>query len=236
MEPLRVAWLGRVGYQAATRLQESLRRRILDGDRSAEALLLLEHDPVITLGRAADPRHVLAPAARLAELGVEVARASRGGDVTWHGPGQLIAYPVMRLERGVVKHVEALAAGAVRAAAQVGVEARFRRDCPGVWVGGDAQACGDARKLTAFGVHVHRRVAIHGAALNVAPALSSFGLIVPCGLAEVAVTSLATELGRDVQVSEIMGAFVEGFMAAVGREPWRCAAAEIRRCVLEDHP
>jgi lipoyl(octanoyl) transferase len=208
-EPLASAWLGRIGYAAAAEQQESLRRRVLDGDISAETVLMLEHDPVITLGRAAQPSHVLASPELLAERGVTLVRSTRGGDVTWHGPGQLVVYPVMRLQHGVLKHIEALAEAVVAVAAAHGVEARFRRDCPGVWVG--------ERKLAAFGVHVHRRVAIHGVAMNVAPDLRAFDLIVPCGLQNTAATSLAAETGKSVQVTDTLGLFVEAFGRAIGR-------------------
>src|SRR5690348_3077439 len=103
---LRCAWLGRVAYDEAVRLQEALRTRILEGDDTAEALLLVEHPAVVTLGRRADPRHLLASPEELAQSGVAVSPSSRGGDVTFHGPGQLVAYPVLRLRSGVVAHVE----------------------------------------------------------------------------------------------------------------------------------
>src|SRR5262245_52657605 len=160
---LGATWLGRVGYAEAVAEMESLRARLLAGDEAAEELLLLEHTPVITLGRRSRQGHILASAETLAARGITLAPASRGGDVTYHGPGQLVAYPVVRLERGVVAHVERLAAAAVAVAASFGLDARFDRACPGVWVG--------EAKLGSIGVHVHRRVAIHGLALNVNTAL-----------------------------------------------------------------
>jgi len=209
--PLAAYWLGRVAYDEATALQEAVRDRLLaDGGGPAdEALLLLEHPPVVTLGRRADRRHLLASPARLAALGVTVAASSRGGDVTYHGPGQLVAYPVVRLARGVVAHVEALAAAAIAVAADAGVEARFRREPTGVFVGDD--------KLAAIGVHVHRRVATHGLALNVAVDLAAFGLIVPCGLADVRPTSLAALTGRSLSVADVAPRFAAAFAAALGR-------------------
>jgi lipoate-protein ligase B len=176
-------WLGRVAHGDAVARMEALRARILDGDRAAETLLLCEHDPVITLGRRARAEHILASEAALAARGVTVVRASRGGDVTYHGPGQLVAYPVMQLRGGVVDHVCRLAKAAIAVADGFGIRARFDRARPGVWVG-------DA-KLAAVGVHVHRRVAIHGLALNVTTSLDAFDLIVPCGLTGLAVTSIA---------------------------------------------
>jgi lipoate-protein ligase B len=200
---MRWQWLGRIGYAAAVELQESLRKRILDGDDAAETLLLLEHDPVITLGRSARAANVLASDELLRARGIERVVSSRGGDVTYHGPGQLVAYPVMRLRRGIVAHVEALARAVVTLAAADGITAEFRRDCPGVWVG-------DA-KLAAFGIHVHRRVAIHGVALNVATALDAFELIVPCGLRHTRVTSLAALSGRTRTPEQLAPAFASAF-------------------------
>jgi lipoyl(octanoyl) transferase len=218
-----------VGYRAAAELQESLRRRILDGDADAERLLLLEHDPVITLGRSAQREHVLASEEALRARGVELERSSRGGDVTYHGPGQLVAYPVLKLERGVVAHVQAMADAAIAVAAAEGVEARFRRDCPGVW-------CGDGAKLAAFGVHVHRRVAIHGVALNVSTALDAFSLIVPCGLAGTRATSLAAESGRRLEPESLAAPFAAAFARALGRPLAEESAAIFKRCFLDQQP
>ncbi|MFO0573930.1 MAG: lipoyl(octanoyl) transferase LipB [Polyangia bacterium] len=180
--PPELIWLGRAPYSPTWALQEQLRRRVLGGGR--EAILLCEHPPVLTLGRSAQAGDVLALAAAQA-AGVEVVRTSRGGQVTYHGPGQLVVYPVVRLRRGVLRHIEWLAAAAVAVAAEHGIAARFERARVGVWVGD--------RKLAALGVHVERRVAVHGLALNVtAEASAAFrrGWFVPCGLAGGQVTSL----------------------------------------------
>src|SRR5262249_38259343 len=130
---MRWAWLGRVRYRPVWELQEALRAAILDG-RAEDTLLLLEHEPVITLGRSADRRNVLARPEELARRGVDLVESSRGGDVTYHGPGQLVGYPVFRV-RGVVVHVEGMARALIDVIAPLGVAARWRRDCPGVWVG-----------------------------------------------------------------------------------------------------
>jgi lipoate-protein ligase B len=185
--PLDLVWLGRVPYRPIWQLQERLRAAVLDGT-GRETVLLLEHLPVITLGRSADAGHVLLDREALARAGVERVETSRGGDVTYHGPGQLVAYPVVRLAEGPGRYVAALAEAVIEVAARYGVSSSYRRDCPGVWVEG--------RKLCAFGVHVHRRVAIHGLALNVTTPLEAFAAIVPCGLAGVPVTSLAHELAE----------------------------------------
>jgi lipoate-protein ligase B len=210
---LEVALLGRVPYLAAVRLQEALRRRILDGDASAERLLLLEHDPVITLGRSARPADILATRQALAAHGIAVCQSSRGGAATYHGPGQLVAYPVVRLAGGVVAHVQAMAAAVIEVSARFGIEAHFRRDRPGVWVGD--------RKLAAFGVHVHRRVAIHGLALNVDAALDGdgFDLIVPCGQPGARPVSLSELAGTKLETAALAPTLAAALARALGRLP-----------------
>ncbi len=183
-------WLGRSGYAPLVAQMERRRADILAGDDSAAAVLLCEHDPVITLGRAARPENVLLPTAALAARGIEVSRSSRGGDVTYHGPGQLMVYPVVRLERGVVAHLELVAGVLAEVAAELGVPgARFRRDPAGLWLGD--------KKLAACGLHVRRGVAIHGFAFDVATPPDAWSAIVPCGLREAPVVSLARALGPD---------------------------------------
>ena len=207
-------WLGRVPFAATAREQERLRADVLRGD-APETLLLCEHDPVVTLGRSADPAHVLAPRAELARRGVEVESASRGGDVTYHGPGQLVGYPIVRLRGGILGHVTAMARAIAAVLAELGIDARWRREAPGLWVGG---AGGDeGAKICAFGVHVHRRVAIHGFALNVARELDGFDLIVPCGLRAARTTSIAKQLapGRSPPPLHLLAARVAG---TLGRE------------------
>ena len=205
---LRWSWLGRVGHAEAVARMEALRSAILDGE-GVETLLMVEHPPVVTLGRRARAEHVLASAERLAALGVTLAPSSRGGDVTYHGPGQLVAYPVVRLVDGVVAHVARLAEAAIEVAADFGITARFDRARPGVWV--------DDAKLAAVGVHVHRRVAIHGLALNVTTALDAFDLIVPCGLPDIRVTSIAALSGAQPSLPALAARFAAAFARASGR-------------------
>src|SRR5262249_59085299 len=180
-------WLGRVGFDEAAVAQEASRDRILAGDAAAQALLFLEHDPVITLGRSSSPGELLVPEAELRARGVSLRRASRGGGATAHGPGQLVLYPVVRLHRGVLWHVETVGRAIADELAARGVAAAWRRDPAGVWVG-------DA-KIAACGIHVRRRVAVHGFALNLPrPPLALFPLIVPCALRDRRVTALAAEV------------------------------------------
>ena len=200
-------WLGRVPFAETGVLQEGLRRDIIAG-AGPETVLLLEHDPVITLGRAAHDANVLAGADELARRGVALHRASRGGDVTYHGPGQLVGYPIVRLRRGVRAHIEGMAGALIEVLAACGVEAHYRADAPGLWTRDHAASAAELeraeRKICAFGINVHHRVAVHGFALNLDPALEAFRMIVPCGLAGVAVTSLAEVTGRPAPSPEAL--------------------------------
>ena len=191
-DPAAWRWLGRVPFAETAELQERLRADVLAG-RAPETLLLCEHDPVITLGRSARAEHVLASAAALARRGVAVHAASRGGDVTYHGPGQLVGYPILRLRGGLVSHLEAMARGLAALMEPMGLRASWRREAPGLWI--DRGKGSPLAKICAFGVHVRHRVTIHGFALNVTTSLDAFDLIVPCGLRDVTVTSIAALTG-----------------------------------------
>ena len=177
----RWTWLGRLPFERAAALQEELRAAILAG-AAPDTLVLCEHDPVVTLGKRARPEHLLLPADALARLGVAVQPASRGGEATYHGPGQLVAYPVIRLRRGVRAHVEAMAQAVIDVLAGFGVIGEWNVAEPGVWVQG--------AKICAFGVHVRHGVAVHGLALNLQLPPERFGIIVPCGKPGGRVTSL----------------------------------------------
>jgi lipoyl(octanoyl) transferase len=195
-------WLGRIPYAQANELQESVRAQVASGT-SPNTLLLLEHEPVITLGRNADAAHIVASASELASLGIRVERSSRGGDVTYHGPGQLVGYPIFRLARGVRAHVCAIAESIVAVLARLGIEAQWREDRPGVWVG--------LSKICALGVHVRRGVAMHGFALNVDVDLDRFRTIVPCGLHGFGVTSIERETGSRFEMEELAARVADSF-------------------------
>lgn len=191
------------------------RQRELAAERAAgrlgDLLLLLEHEHVYTLGRRGDAAHLLADAATLARLGIACHRVDRGGDITYHGPGQLVGYPIVRLRgagRGVRAYVEALETALIEVAAAFGIAAATRPGRPGVWVG--------RQKLAALGITVSRGVAYHGFALNVAPDLAYFARIVPCGIADAGVTSLAALLGRPVTVEEVLPLCARAVAAARG--------------------
>ena len=185
-------WLGRTDYAAAHDLQKRLVADRAVG-RIPDQLLLLEHPPVLTLGRHSDPAHILATPEVLARRGIGVHRVERGGEVTYHGPGQLVAYPIIALaERGLLLRplVRALEAALVETCAAFGVAADRRDGHPGCWCDPDGDA---PRKIGALGLRVERGVSYHGIALNVSVALADFELIDPCGMPDVVSTSIDAE-------------------------------------------
>lgn len=192
--PLEVRWLGRVPYRAAWQTQHDLVAARRAGD-VPDQLLLLEHPAVLTLGRTSNEKHVISSGEELEKRGIEVIRVERGGEVTYHGPGQLVAYPIIRLaDRGILLRplVRALEQSMIDAAAALGVSAGRRDGLPGCWCDPDSAS---PRKLGALGLRVEGGVSYHGIALNVTTDLGDFGLIDPCGLPEVEVTSIAKEAG-----------------------------------------
>ena len=195
---LRARWLGRVAYRDAWALQQALAAARADGTLAEDQLLLLEHDPVLTLGRNASQAHVLALPELLAARGIEVLRVERGGEVTYHGPGQLVAYPIVALVAGphalgVRPFVEALEGAMADTCAAAGVAAGSRPGHPGCWVAADTPL---PRKIGALGIRVARGVSFHGIALNVTTNLADFGLIDPCGMPGLRTSSLARERER----------------------------------------
>jgi lipoyl(octanoyl) transferase len=194
---LTVDRLGTVAYEPTWELQEELatqRRERRIGDR----LLLLEHFPVYTLGRGGDAANLLAPPERLREIGAELVRIDRGGDITFHGPGQLVAYPIVELRDplDLRRWVRTLEEAVIATAASFGVAAGLLPEHIGVWVEGE-------RKLAAFGVRVKRGITTHGLALNVTTDLRWFDEMIPCGIPDKAVTSLARELGHPVEMEAV---------------------------------
>ena len=198
---LVIEWLGRMSYREAWQRQRSL-VVARDADQVADTLLLVEHDPVLTLGRHASDEHVLTSPAELERRGIEVIRVERGGEVTYHGPGQLVAYPIVRLhDRGILLRpfVRALESAMADVAESYGLEAAARPGYPGVWVEPSGPR---PRKLGALGLRVERGITFHGVALNVSTRLADFALIDPCGMAGLDVTSIARELGWQGQAAE----------------------------------
>lgn len=213
MRDVEVRRLGVVPYGDGLELQRELVERRKSG-AIPDQLLLLEHPPVITLGVKTrnDRSHVVATQEALQEEGVEVFESGRGGDVTYHGPGQLVGYPVLDLRPDrcdVHRYVRDLEEVLIRVAASFGVTAGRLPGLTGAWVGEE--------KLAAIGVRIARWVTSHGFALNVSTNLSHFGLIVPCGITGKGVTSLEKLLGRPVPMTEVEDAAVEAFCAVFER-------------------
>lgn len=202
--------LGRVEYQTGLELQKQLVEDRRAG-RIGDTLLLLEHPPVITLGAKTrgKPTNVVATPDALEDAGVTVHETGRGGDVTYHGPGQLVGYPIFDLKPDrcdVHQYVRDLEEALIIAMRPFGVEGGRVNGLTGVWVGPP----GREEKLAAIGVRISRWITSHGFALNVSPDLSHFDLIVPCGITDRGVTSLARLIGRDVPMPEVEDAVVEG--------------------------
>lgn len=195
---------GRLPYFDAVALQEALLERRAQG--GGDILLLLEHPPVVTLGRRSRSEHLLWSAAELERRGIAVAEAGRGGDVTYHGPGQLVGYPIVDLTprgRDLHAYLRALEEVLIGALAAFGLSGERIGGKTGVWVRG--------AKIASIGVGVRRWIAWHGFALNVAADLSGFAAIVPCGLPGVAMTSLERLLGRPVPVPEVEEEVIRSF-------------------------
>jgi lipoyl(octanoyl) transferase len=197
-----------VEFDAAWEIQRELADSVRGG--APPALLLLQHPPVFTLGRHADRANLLAPG------DIPVKAIDRGGDVTYHGPGQLVAYPILSLRErriGFREHMRSLERAAAETVSDFGGAPIRREGCVGVWT---------ARgKIASLGVRVARGVTMHGLALNVDPDLAPFGRINPCGVPGDAVTSLSAELGRRVSVEEAAERFVPRFAKAFRFESWR---------------
>ena len=198
MRTLDVRRLGRVPYAEGLELQARLVQERQAGSLP-DTLLLLEHDPVFTLGRNAKDENVLVPADALKAQGIDVFETGRGGDVTYHGPGQAVGYPILDLapdRKDVHRYVRDLEEVMIRTCADYGLEAGRVEGRTGAWIGED--------KVGAIGVRISRWVTSHGFALNVNNDLSAFRFIVPCGISDKGVTSLARALGREVPLPEVM--------------------------------
>jgi lipoyl(octanoyl) transferase len=213
MRRLSVRWLGRVEYGEGLALQSAAARRC--AETGEETLLLLEHGPVFTLGRNASRRDILFTPERCAELGIAVHEADRGGKVTYHGPGQLVGYPILDLSpdrRDVRRYVRDLEETLIRVLARYGIEAA-RSPLPervtSVWVGND--------KIAAIGVHIARWITTHGFALNVTTDLSNFLGIVPCGITDGGVTSIERAAGIRPPVEEVAKEYAPLFAAVFDR-------------------
>ncbi|HUT57340.1 MAG TPA: lipoyl(octanoyl) transferase LipB [Phycisphaerae bacterium] len=222
MQNIACVDLGRRSYAWTLDLQRRLVRRVqADGD--AGFLLVLEHDPpAITLGRRGRPEHVLASQRALAAEGVELHRSARGGQATYHGPGQLVGYPILSLRSlrlGVRQYIRRIEGALIRTLTRFGIEAGRADGRPGVWVG--------RHKVASIGVAVERGVCCHGFALNVSTNLRHFDLIVPCGLAPGTITSVSALTGSNVSVNDVKPVLIESFAEVLSLPVWRASLGEI---------
>lgn len=221
---MRTGWLldlhGITPYAEAWAMQRAL---VVARQQGAitDGLILLEHEPVFTIGRSTRAEHVLLPRDHLLQEGFGVYDIERGGSVTYHGPGQLVGYPILDLrtyDDDVVKYMRSLEETVLGTLADFGISAQRVRGYPGAWVG--------PNKIAAVGVAVKRKVTMHGFALNVDPDLQHFALINPCGLNR-PVTSMARVLGRPVTLSEVRPAYVQQFAAVYGLDLVPATRAEL---------
>ncbi len=213
---LLVQDLGRGSYAEVLELQRRLCRQRLSGEISEDILLLVEHEPVVTLGRGVRPGSLPLSPQELQERGLQVFDVERGGDVTFHGPGQLVGYPIIDLRKhreDLHWYLRKLEAGLINGLARLGVEANTTAGLTGVWTRG--------RKIASIGIHVKQWVTFHGFAVNVTTDMSYFDLIVPCGIPGVIMTSVSRELGRNdsaVLWEETRSAVVDGFAGELDLE------------------
>ena len=197
MRVCETKWLGRVGYREALAMQEGAVGSLKSSEGN-EQLLLLEHPHVLTLGRGADSANILARADQLESLSIEVHETGRGGDVTYHGPGQLVGYPIINLKPDrcdVHRYVRDIEEVMIRSIAELGITGERISGLTGVWVGDE--------KVGAIGVRIARWITSHGFALNVNTDLEYFQMIVPCGITDKGVTSLSSLLGRRLDMKDV---------------------------------
>jgi lipoyl(octanoyl) transferase len=216
LKTCHIVELGLIGYTEAWALQ----KRLVSARKAGaieDVLLLCEHPHIITLGRSGNRGHLLASEHVLKQKGVELHATDRGGDVTYHGPGQIVGYPILNLgaiRRDVVWYVRMLEEVMIRATAEFGVEAAREDGKTGIWV----RSANSAEKLAAIGVHISRWVTSHGFAYNVSTDLRYFDLIVPCGIADRKPTSLEKILGRSIEPEEVAPQLRKHFGEVFGLE------------------
>ena len=217
VDSVRVFHLGRMEYENTRRLQENVaaaRTRCAIGD----VLLLLSHPPVITIGQGGGEEDILTTDRQLRQAGIQVSHTDRGGRATYHGPGQLVAYPILEPPSGdLYEYVWRLEEVVIRVLDTYGLTAGRVDEHPGVWVEGPKGSACPGRKIAAVGIAVRHGVTRHGLALNVAPNMAHFKLLIPCGIANHEVTSMAQELGWAPDLAEVGERFVRAFGAVFER-------------------
>jgi lipoyl(octanoyl) transferase len=215
MPELWVERLGVTPYGEALEYQRAVARARISGEIAQDVLLLVEHPPVVTLGRSSKERHLLASPELLASRGIELFEVERGGDVTFHGPGQLVGYPIIDLKRhrrDLHWYLRTLEAALIEALGEFGIPAELNVGLTGVWTRG--------RKIASIGVHARDWVTWHGFALNVATDLSYFDVMVPCGIEAVTMTSIAREMdGNAPDMSRVEAATIGAFASAFELSP-----------------
>ncbi len=202
--PMVVRWLGRISYQEALAAQEAIVATKMQDPLAPDEFLLLEHEPVYTMGRTPDQSSLR----DIGQLPFAVVHTNRGGQATYHGPGQLVGYPLLDLNRygrDLHRHLRVIEEALIATVRTYGVQAESREGLTGVWV--------DQRKIASIGVGVRRWISMHGFALNVCGDLAPFSEITPCGIAGVEMTSLSRECGREIDVREV-GDVVAGHLQA----------------------
>ena len=203
MKPITVWQPGLLDYDSGLDWQERLATELGQG-RMGESLILLQHTPVITVGRGGGREDILASPALLEQAGIVVRETDRGGKATYHGPGQLVVYPIMRVERErLYEYLHNLEQGVIDLLAEYGISAGRIEEHPGVWVAG--------RKIAAVGLAIHGGITHHGLALNVAPNMEHFELLIPCGIADRTVVSMQQVLGRAPDFDQVTRRFVHHF-------------------------
>ena len=218
MSDARELWvvrLGRMAYGEALELQRAAARARITGAIPQDLLLLVEHEPVVTMGRTAKQQNLTASPELLAARGVELFEVERGGDITYHGPGQLVGYPIVDLKRHRLDlhwYLRQVEESLIRALGRRGIVGERSAGYTGVWTNGVAGGVGHSpRKIASIGVHARDWVTWHGFALNVSTELSYFDLIIPCGIAGVDMTSMSRELGVPVGMDEAEDAAARAF-------------------------
>lgn len=221
---ISVLQLGTIDYATGLKLQQRL-VELRKAGQIGDVLLLLEHTPVITMGRNAKQKNIVASPEQIAAVGVEVFETDRGGDVTFHGPGQLVGYPIFDLRGmpahdgrrktlGVIEYVRRIEEVLIRTCGDFGIPAERVAGLTGVWTSpepADSRGTAERAKIAAIGVHISRAVTSHGFALNVNTDLSFFDLIIPCGIESKPVTSMAKELGRIVSLEPVAHSISRNF-------------------------
>jgi lipoyl(octanoyl) transferase len=234
-------WIVRPGvlpYAEATAAQKQLETARHAGD-IPDVLLLLEHPPVYTKGRRTDPSELAMGEDWYRMQGIEVTETDRGGRATYHGPGQLVGYPIADLKNygdDVHRFVRGIEQTMIAALGAMGVKAQCIKDLTGVWTIGDPPPEGAAQKIGSIGIHVNRGITTHGLAINVNNDLQPFEWIVPCGIEGVRMTSVCRELGREYDLDQAMNVVAAAYGEAFEREPVEISAARSRRLLAGELP